>query len=226
MPETGNKLPVAADIVSIRPAPDGHCFSCDSAKVVLVPREEYSPGAGESLLSFGGMAPAADETVVVSGVYDGGESESREPREPSEGVVAVMAIRKDEWRAVTDAVASGASAGAGSAGGSGAAGSGDSGSAGEQFVVTSPLLELAVGKKRGRRVEIVTTARNCYIAVWDRGLRMAEALPDNSADSILYYMQVVGQRFKLRKFDIRVAGEKAEIAVDALRKCYKNAKIR
>ena len=122
---------------------------------------------------------------------------------PQDGMVAVMAVKSEEADRCT-----------GVAGVDGA---------GEEHI-TSPLLEIA-RHGRGREVRVLLTARNVYLAVWDDGLQMAEALPDNSVDSILYYMQVVGREFKLRKFDIHVSGERAGLVADALRRYYKKVKV-
>ncbi len=81
---------------------------------------------------------------------------------------------------------------------------------GEGVRFTSPLLEIASGRKRD--VNIFLTRDNLYFTVWDKELKMAEALPDNTGDSLLYCMQVIGRRFKLRRFAINVSGEAAEEA--------------
>ncbi len=78
---------------------------------------------------------------------------------------------------------------------------------GPEVRFTSPLLEVVSGRKRD--LNIMLTEENVYIAVWEKGLRMAEALPDNSADSLLYYLQVLGRRFKLRRFSINISGDGA-----------------
>jgi hypothetical protein len=96
---------------------------------------------------------------------------------------------------------------------------------GEGISMSSPLLTVATGHGGKRRaVDLLLTADNLYLAVWEKGLKMAEALPDNSVDSILYYMQVLGRQFKLRKFDIHVSGRGAEVVVETLRQYYKNVK--
>jgi hypothetical protein len=98
-------------------------------------------------------------------------------------------------------------------------------SVGEGISVSSPLLTVATGRRaKGCAVDLLLTAENLYLAVWEKGLKMAEALPDNSVDSILYYMQVLGRQFKLRKFDIRVSGRGAEVVAETLRQYYKNVK--
>jgi hypothetical protein len=122
-----------------------------------------------------------------------------------DGIVAVMAVPASEWSLHKDEYERGG------------------------VSATSPLLAIATargqeGKRGGRAVDILLTAENVYIAVWEKGLRMAEALPDNSPDSILYYMQVLGRGFKLRKFDVFVDGEHAGIVCDVLRRYYKNVK--
>jgi hypothetical protein len=94
--------------------------------------------------------------------------------------------------------------------------------------VTSPLLSIAADGGQGRRersVKIVLTDNNACLAVWDGGLRMAEVLPENSVDSLLYYMQTVGQRFRLRGFDINVSGPRAGLAAAALRRYYKKVRV-
>ena len=84
----------------------------------------------------------------------------------------------------------------------------------------SPLLELVdAAAKSGlkRSVNIWLSANNAYLTVWENGLQMAEVFPDNSLDSILYYMQVIGRRFNLRKFEIRVGGANSALAAHTLR---------
>lgn len=123
-------------------------------------------------------------------------------------IIAVMGVETDEWSRYREQYERG------------------------EVEVTSPLLDLATsgdrnnrGSRRSRRVGMVLTTTNVCLAVWDNGLRMAEVLPDNSVDSILYYMQVVGQNFKLQKFEIDVAGDGAEQVADALRNYYKNVRM-
>lgn len=94
---------------------------------------------------------------------------------------------------------------------------------GEKVRFTSPLLEIACGRKRD--VNIFLTAENAYIAVWEKGLRMAEALPDNSVDSLLYYMQVLGRSFKLRRFTINLTGADTSEAAAALSQYFDKVKI-
>lgn len=165
----------------------------DTAKTVLVPVEEYTPGSEENYLRFNGMALGTGEIAVAS--------------EPQEGIVAVMAVSAGVWERYKPEYERG------------------------EVVVTSPLLSVATGREqggggRGRTVDLLLTDRNVYIAVRERGvLKMAEALPDNSDDSLLYYMQVTGRRFKLRKFDIRVSGPRAELVADTLRLYFKNVRI-
>lgn len=90
----------------------------------------------------------------------------------------------------------------------------------ESECFTSPLLSITHGRKRD--INIFLTSENAHIAVWDKGLCKAEVLPDRSADSLLYYMQVLGREFKLRKFDIYVSGFFAEDAADVLRQYFAN----
>ncbi len=119
---------------------------------------------------------------------------------PVNGIVAVMAVPTAEWAQYEDRYERG------------------------EVDVTSPLLDVAT--EGGKRVvRIALTAENVYLAVWEKGLRMAEALPDNTTDSILYYMQVVGRRFNLRRFEICVSGQRADIIADALRQYHKKVKI-
>jgi hypothetical protein len=159
----------------------------DTARTVLVPADLYEEGAGKDYLRFNGMTLAADEVAVASSPHD--------------GIVAVMAVRADEWDEHRDRCERG------------------------EVGVTSPLLRVATERVRGRNVNIVLTDENVYMAVWDDGLKMAEAMPDNSVDSLLYYMQVVGRRFNLRKFEIRVRGPKAGLVADTLRHYYKKVRV-
>ncbi|MDR2882565.1 MAG: hypothetical protein LBU98_02105 [Alistipes sp.] len=124
--------------------------------------------------------------------------------QPENGIVAVMAVPAREWAQYEE------------------------GYKGGEVAVTSPLLAVATGgggRGRKREVNIVLTPENVYLAVWEKGLRMAEALPDNSVDSILYYMQVAGRRFRLHKFDINVSGSRAGLVAETLRQYYKKVRI-
>jgi hypothetical protein len=188
----------------------GDIISFDTARTVLVPAPLYEKGSGEQYLRFGGMALASDEVAVAS--------------EPHDGIVAVMAVGAGEWSLYKDRYERG------------------------EVVVTSPLLSVIAGQgghgahggyggfgvyggsgRSGRRARgvniLLTAAGNVYLAVWDDGLRMAEVLPDGSTDSILYYMQVVGRRFRLRGFDITVGGERAGLVADALRRYYRKVRV-
>ncbi len=123
--------------------------------------------------------------------------------DPRNGIVAVMGVPAPEWTPHKDKYERG------------------------EVGVTSPLLFAAGGfgsGRRGREVIILLTAGNVYLAVWDGSLRMAEVLPDNSVDSILYYMQVVGRMFRLRKFDIHLGGQGAGPVAEALRHYYKKVR--
>jgi hypothetical protein len=92
--------------------------------------------------------------------------------------------------------------------------------------VTSPLLDVACEGGGDRVVNIALAGTNAYLAVREGGrTAMAEALPDNSPDSILYYMQVVGRRFKLRRFHIRVWGEGAAEVVSLLGQYFKRVNL-
>ena len=121
-----------------------------------------------------------------------------------DGIVAVMAVPGGTWGPLKDKYEKG------------------------EAVVTSPLLDVA-GEGWGRHkhdVNILLTADNVYIAVWEEGdLRMAEAFPDNSVDSILYCLQVMGRNFRLRKFNINISGSRAGLVADALRHYYKKVKV-
>ncbi|MDR2911933.1 MAG: hypothetical protein LBV38_01325 [Alistipes sp.] len=194
----------------------------DSAKTVLVPADEYEEGMGESYLRFGGMAPAAGEVVVVSGVYGaqgGGDGDGGERRGD---IVAVMAVAAEVWETVREYFEGGV--------GAGLDGRGDGGASRGRFFVTSPLLEIAEGRgigshRGGREVSVFLTGENVYLVVREKGLRLAEVLPDRSTDSLLYYMQVLGRRFKLRKFDILVGGERAKEVAEVLGRYFGNVRV-
>ncbi len=190
----------------------GNIISFDTARTVLLPAELLKRGEGREngdagrmaadYLRFNGMALAAGETAVVS--------------ESCDGIVAVMAVSTDDLNRRKDQYERG------------------------EVRVTSPLLCVAtggadgeterygdgkIGGRKGRAVDIILTETNAYMAVRENGLKMAEALPENSVDSLLYYMQVAGQQFKLRKFDIRISGPHAEQVADALRQYYKKVTV-
>lgn len=189
----------------------GNRVSIDTARAVLVPAELYVAGAEEALLRFNGMWPAGGER--------GKGGEVAVASEPRDGIVAVVAVPNETWNGIQ-------------------------GETGEplkdkyekgEATVTSPLLDVATGGhgkpggRRGRRkheANILLTAENVYIAVWEDGvLQMAEAFPDDSVDSLLYYMQVVGRNCRLSKFDINVGGPRAGAVADALRHYYKKVRV-
>jgi hypothetical protein len=87
---------------------------------------------------------------------------------------------------------------------------------------TSPLLEIACGERRN--INVFLTRQNAYIAVWDKGLRYAEVLPDPSPDSVLYYLQTLGSDFRLKKFDISISGERAGEVVASVSDYFKNTR--
>jgi hypothetical protein len=173
----------------------------DTAKTLLLPAELYCPGAEAEFLRFNGMELADGEVAVVSEVSDVGASGR---------IVAVMGV------------AAGVAAGAGVGENEGVGGVGG---------VPSPLLGLveaaagAAASGAKRSVNIHLTAKNCYLVVWEKGLQMAEVLPDTSLDSLLYYMQVVGRSFKLRRFEIRVGGVRAGVVADALRGYFGSVRV-
>jgi hypothetical protein len=118
---------------------------------------------------------------------------------PHEGIVAVMAVPRDAWDTCQRR------------GGR----------------ATSPLLSVATEWGFGahsREVNIHLTEKNMYLAVRDKNLRMAEVLPDNATDSILYFMQLVGRKFRLQRFTINVSGQYAEYIADILRQYYPHVK--
>lgn len=128
--------------------------------------------------------------------------------EPENDIVAVMGVSADVWSTVEAGYKRG------------------------EVVLTSPLLAIIAkcGERSKREVRIVLTAGgNVYIAVWEKGLRMAEVLPDASIDSLLYYMQVIGRQFALRKFEIFVSGDpnhaRAKEAAEALKEYYPKVKM-
>jgi hypothetical protein len=94
--------------------------------------------------------------------------------------------------------------------------------AGRTIRYTSPLLEMARGEKRA--VNILLTSRNAYVVVWDKGLRYAEVFPDPTPDSLLYYLQVLGGEFRLKKFEIRIGGEGAGEIVAEVAEYFKNVR--
>jgi hypothetical protein len=163
-------------------------LSIDTARVVLVPASLYEKGSEEDYLRFNGVALAEGEMAVAS--------------EPSDGVVAVVALEAEVWNRYKDRYERG------------------------EVAVTSPLLRAIAGwGRRDRRVNILLGEGNLYLAVWDGSLRMAEALADNSVASVLYYMQVVGRSFELRRFEIFVSGEGAESVAEALKRYYKKVRV-
>lgn len=165
---------------------DGHNFSQAAAEL-----EKYEPAADSNSIL---VSLDTAKTVLVPAhlcEHEVGEDYLRFNGMPlSDGEQAVVSDTKDDMAAVM-------------AVDSGVAGM-IIGRFGGKVSLTSPLLEIARGRKRD--VNIFITRENAYITVWEKGLRMAEVLPDNSVDSLLYYMQVIGRRFKLRRFTINLTG--------------------
>ncbi|MDR1670957.1 MAG: DUF3822 family protein [Alistipes sp.] len=169
----------------------------DSPKTVLIPAELYEKGDEEHYLRFNGMTPGAGDVTVAT--------------RPQDGIVAVMAVSREEWELHIR----------------------------RGGAVASPLLSVAdgdFGQGRGgkgtradkgdkaRAVNILLTETNFYFAVWYKTLRMAEVLPENSVDSILYYLQVLSRQFKLSRFDINIDGHNADAVAAALRRYYPRAR--
>ncbi len=184
-------------------------YVVDTAKTVLVPAELYEKGMEEDYLRFNGMAPERGEVAVASAPDASGAQGV-----PQNDIVAVMAVPADEWGLLREKYERG------------------------EVGVTSPLLRICTqrgielereqGRKWGRKrdVNLFLTAENVYLAVWEnKELRMAEVLPEGSVDSLLYYMQVVGRNFKLRKFCINVGGECVGEAAEALKRYFGKVRI-
>ncbi len=174
----------------------GNNLSLDTPRVILVPEEEW---AGE-----GGGEKGVGEAYLRFCGMEPAADETVVVSRPVSGIIAVMAVPAGVWAQYTEDYERGG------------------------VDVTSPLLDVATGgggRGRKREVNMVLTADNVYLAVWEKGLRMAEALPDNSTDSILYYMQVTGRRFQLQKFDINVSGPRAALVADSLRQYYRKVRV-
>lgn len=180
--------------MSIRVLLDGHNFSQASATL-----DEYKARSGEIMPVF---AFDTAKTVLIPGYlcengveeaylrFNGMELSSGETvvaSDPQDGIVALMAVHASVNELALRFAAEFAAGG--SKGG---------------IRITSPLLEIAAGRKRN--VNLLLTCENAYLSVWDKNLKIAEVLPDNSPDSILYYLQVLGRRFKLRRFPINISG--------------------
>ena len=183
----------------------GHDFSRASAGIA-----EYRAAAGNGVptVSFDTaktiLMPAylcekgVERDYLRFNGMDMSAAETAVVSEPHEGIVAVMAVAAAVAELVFGEFGSGVS-------------------------FTSPLLDIASGRKRD--VNILLTEENAYITVWEKGLRMAEVLPDNSADSLLYYLQVTGRRFKLRRFSVNISGTDAAEAGHVLRRYFPKINI-
>jgi hypothetical protein len=201
---TGNNHSAPNKIMSIRLLLDGHNFSQVSGAL----RSADVGQAGEVVVSFDSaktvLVPAylCEEGVGEAYLRFGGvapESGERVVCSEKQGeAVAIMAIDG----AIVDYI--------------------EEELGGRTVRYTSPLLEIAGGE--GRTVNIFLTPQNVYVTVWDKGLRYAEVLPDPTPDSVLYYLQVLGGEFRLKKFDIRIGGEGAEEVVSEVAQYFKNVK--
>jgi hypothetical protein len=201
---TGNNSSVQDKIMSIRLLLDGHNFSQASQQLHFADFGQ----AGDVVISFDTaktvLVPAYLCEAGVEGPYlqfSGVAPKAGEKvvcSEKCDDMVAIMAV--DE--AIVGLV--------------------EEQTSGRKIHYTSPLLEIAHGEKRN--VNVFLTTQNAYIAVWDKGLRYAEVLPDPTFDSLLYYFRVLGEEFRLRKFDIKIGGEKAREAVDVVAEYFKNVR--
>jgi hypothetical protein len=179
----------------------GNKLVIDTAKTLLLPGELYEPGTEAEYLRFNGMEPAEGEVAVASPVVQLAGVPG--------GIVAVMAVKAEDVGSVESV-----------------------GSVGDN--VTSPLLMLVeaafTGAKKvagGKRsVNIFLTRKNAYLVVREKRLEMAEVFPDTSPDSLLYYMQVIGRRFALNRFEIVVSGERAQEAASMLGGYFRGVRVR
>lgn len=92
----------------------------------------------------------------------------------------------------------------------------------ESVVYSSPLLETPAADKRF--VRLFLTCANAYLTVWDKGLKFAEVVPDQSADSALYCLHGLGREFRLHRFEIHVGGEGASAVAVAVSQYFKHVK--
>jgi hypothetical protein len=205
MQETGNKT----------------LHTIDTAKTVLVPAELYENGLEENYLRFNGMMLAHGERAVAS--------------EPWNDIVAVIGISANVWNSIGHKYEKGevevASPLLRIATGRGLELERGHGSGDGYWSGDGSLNKDGGGSGNGRKwghgkraVNILLTAENVYIAVWEKRLRIAEVLPDPSKESLLYYLQVLGRDFKLRKFDIFVGGERAVEVVGVLKRYFDNVR--
>lgn len=74
-----------------------------------------------------------------------------------------------------------------------------------QILYTTPLLHTPQGAER-YCVWLRAADDILYIKVYDRGLRLAEAIPLNTEDDPLYLIERLNRMFPLREFDLRIAG--------------------
>ncbi len=201
-PATGNNALYATNKVSIQQALDGHSFS--------VPKpERLSPEAerieAEVLTPQTVLVPrelfeaaSAAELLAAAGLAcrENQEAVWSAPRSlgPETEAIAVMAVDTHILQAILER-------------------------AGDRIVFTTPLLE---GPTSGEpTLWLCRKAGVLYIKVFDRSLRMAEAIPVTNQADILYFIERIGHTFPLDEMQLHLTGEETALLRKLIGKRFK-----
>lgn len=171
----------------------------DTPKTVLVPSELFADGQAENYLKVNNITVSAGEEVLVSELSSGGRL-----------ITAIMVYDRAALDTLREIFGSGT-------------------------VFTSPFdtayaYRGAKHKKRDADCDFTTmhlTPGNVYLTVQtapDCRWKYSEVLPHSSAADILYYMQELSARFKIRKTRVFIKGHGAENIAKALRKPFRRCK--
>lgn len=184
---TGNNIPHTADRVSIQQSLDGHSFSISGLEGAFpgdeaVPVEILTPQTllvpSEFLQT---MTPA--ELLAAAGMACGEKQQAVRTFPKTLGtdteIIAVMALAEEALQAVRERL-------------------------GYRASFTTPLL---YGPTAGRpTVWLYLRADILYIKVFDRTLRMAEAIPAATDADIIYFIDRLGKAFPLNDMLLRTIG--------------------
>lgn len=194
---TGSNAPQATNKVSIQLTLDGHSFSAPAlsgefpggdpvdvelltARTMLVPADVFGAEDARALLAANGMAATADECAVYSA--------------PHNGIVAVMAARRDAVWAVTEKL-------------------------GDRVRYTTPLLrKVQAGVPT---VWAYRTAGLLYIKVYDGALRFAGVIPAPDEADVCYFTERLGKEFPLTDYVLGISGDGAKACGKSLKGYFK-----
>ena len=186
-PETGNRSVAVQNRVSIQQSLDGHSFSlppipvpgrddeCLTVELILphtmlVPEALAETDRLDDLLAANGTPLAPDEQIVRS--------------EPVEGIVAVMAVKRDLWLQIREKYL-------------------------DKVRFTTPLLHVPANTRK--TVWMARHGEVLYTKVYrDGSLLLAEAIPAPTDDELQYFTDRLGRCFPLAEYDLCCAGDQTK----------------